>query len=154
MVKTETLLVSDRLLLLWWQAIHLICLWMVFMWLSKVQLLLNFAAQIEHSNFLMFLWRNSCFLLLNCVLNFLSQDLHFNSLVPSWALNTCSVSWHFRCGNSRHRISNTKCQKLQWCQIENQQTPVYVVNSHFSRGLDGCWDCYHNLALLNNPFHI
>ena len=25
---------------------------------------------------------------------------------------------------------------LQWCQIENQQSPVYVVNSHVSRHPD------------------
>ena len=27
--------------------------------------------------------------------------------------------------------------KLQWCQIENQQSPIYVVNSYFSRRPDG-----------------
>ena len=27
---------------------------------------------------------------------------------------------------------------VQWCQIENQQRPVYVVNSHFLRCPDGC----------------
>ena len=27
---------------------------------------------------------------------------------------------------------------VQWCQIENQQSPVYAVDSHFSRRPDGC----------------
>ena len=35
---------------------------------------------------------------------------------------------------------------VQWCQIENQQSPVYVVDSHFSRHPDGCLECCHNLT--------
>ena len=31
--------------------------------------------------------------------------------------------------------------------------PVYVVNWHFSRRPDRCWDCCHNLALLAHIFH-
>ena len=29
-----------------------------------------------------------------------------------------------------------------------------VVNSHFSRRPDGCWECCHNFALLNHLYHI
>ena len=43
---------------------------------------------------------------------------------------------------------------LQWCQIENQQSPVYTVNSHFSRLPDGCWKCCLNFAHLNHLYHI
>ena len=43
---------------------------------------------------------------------------------------------------------------LQWCQIENQQTPIYVVNSDFSRYPDGCWECCCRLALLNHLYSL
>ena len=43
---------------------------------------------------------------------------------------------------------------IEWCQIDNQQSPVYVVNSHFSRYPDGCWECGHNFSLVNHLYHI
>ena len=53
---------------------------------------------------------------------------------------------------SNLEIRNVK--EVQWCQFENQQSPVYVVNSHFSRSPDDCWEYCHNFALLNNLHHI
>ena len=36
-------------------------------------------------------------------------------------------------------LGSVSIQKLniQWCQIENQESPVYVVDSHYSRYPDG-----------------
>ena len=41
-----------------------------------------------------------------------------------------------------------------WRQIENQPSPVYVVNSLFSRRPDKCLESCHNFALLNHLYHI
>ena len=43
---------------------------------------------------------------------------------------------------------------IQYCSNENQQSPVYVVNSYFSRRPDGWRECCHNFALLNHLYHI
>ena len=41
--------------------------------------------------------------------------------------------------NERKRSQTIRahCKHLQWCQIENQQSPIYVVNSPFSRSPEG-----------------
>ena len=43
---------------------------------------------------------------------------------------------------------------VPWCQIESQQSPFCVVNSHFLRYPDKYWECCHNLVLLNHLSHI
>ena len=44
--------------------------------------------------------------------------------------------------------------QVQWCQIENQQSPVYPINSYFIRHPDGCLECCHNVVLLNHLYNI
>ena len=46
---------------------------------------------------------------------------------------------------------NVQCT---WCSVENPQSPVYVVNWHFSWCPDRCLNCYCNLALLTHICHI
>ena len=41
-----------------------------------------------------------------------------------------------RTAMTRSKQYEMKIPALQWCQIENQQSPIYVVNSHFSRHPD------------------
>ena len=43
---------------------------------------------------------------------------------------------------------------VQWCSIENHQSPIHVVNFHFSRYPDGCLERCHNLVFFNHHHHI
>ena len=40
-----------------------------------------------------------------------------------------------------------KEKQVEWYQIENQQSPVCVVNFHFSRRPDGCWSSASTFTL-------
>ena len=44
--------------------------------------------------------------------------------------------------------------QLQCCSFKNQQSPVYLVNRHFSGNPDRCSECCHNLAILPHIYHI
>ena len=72
------------------------------------------------------------------------QALAHSILIPFCASNNCK--------QSRKKLA--KFCKVQCCSIENQQTPVYVVDCHFSRSPDGCWECCHNFTLFNHLYHI
>ena len=84
-----------------------------------------------------------------------TQNFCWNSIVvvqqiekPHWY-----TAWYYYC---------SKC--LQWFSFENQQSPVYVVNWHFSRCPDRCWKWFYpvfklganryGLGLSNEPLFI
>ena len=75
------------------------------------------------------------------------------NVIPNWSqklIIAAKPNWWNKssCSGVRNR------QLLQWCQIENQQSPVYVVNSHFSRRPDGYWGFCHNFDLLIHLCHV
>ena len=68
--------------------------------------------------------------------------------------------WHLASSNSPSskvilvELCNVLHRYVQWCSIENRQSPIYVVYFHYSRRPDGCSECCHNLALFTHLFHI
>ena len=58
-------------------------------------------------------------------------------------------SWRFNfCCNFSEILLKDEIVIFIYCAIENHQNLVYVVNWHFSRWPDRCWECCYKLAFL------
>ena len=72
---------------------------------------------------------------------------------PSWIGVTGYISVCIICNQKVMSSIPGQGTYIKWCQIENQQSPVYVINFHFWRWSDRCLECYQNLALMKNLYH-